>query len=216
MMKKNEFFKLAEESILKCDRSKAEEIAKQGLAEGLDPVEFISKGFKKGITKIGDLFGRGEIFMPELLEAADAMKAVNTILMDALPEESREKKGKFVIGTVQGDIHDIGKLLVASLLQVNGFEVYDLGHDVEISKFIEKALEVDADIIGTSALLTTTMVGQKALEEELKKTGNKERFRTIVGGAPVTQRWADRIGADAFAEDASEGVRKALQLLAKN
>ncbi len=118
-----------------------------------------------------------------------------------------------MIGTVQGDIHDIGKFLVISLLQVNGFDIYDLGHDVEIQKFIDKAVEVDADIIGTSALLTTTMIGQKALEEKLRKEGLKDRFKTMVGGAPVTQRWADRIGADAFGEDANDAVAKALRLI---
>ncbi len=151
--------------------------------------------------------------MPELIAAAEAMKAANILLTTALPEEAQMKKGKFVIGTVQGDIHDIGKLLVISLLQVNGFEVHDLGHDVAIPKFIEKAVEVKADIIGTSALLTTTMTGQKTLEEELKKAGLREQFKTMVGGAPVTQRWADRIGADAFGEDANEAVEKALKLI---
>jgi len=212
-MVKEEVFREAEESIINHDKVKAEEVAKRALALGLDPLETIILGFREGIIKIGDLFGRGEIFMPELLDAAEAMKTANAILTSALPEGALQKKGKVVIGTVQGDIHDIGKLLVVSLLQVNGFDVYDLGHDVEIGKFIEKALEVDADIIGTSALLTTTMTGQKTLEEELRKAGLKARFKTMVGGAPVTKRWADRIGADAYGEDASEAVRKALDLM---
>jgi len=208
-----ELYNEAARTILDHDRDKAEEVAKRGLSLGLDPVEFITKGFREGITKIGDLFGRGEIFMPELIEAAEAMKAANEILTDALPDTARVKRGKVVIGTVQGDIHDIGKFLVTSLLQVNGFEVYDLGHDVEIQKFIDTAIEVEADIIGTSALLTTTMIGQKTLEEKLRKAGFKDRFKTMVGGAPVTQRWADRIGADAFGEDANDAVAKALRLL---
>lgn len=212
-MNKNELFKLAEDSILKHDRAKSVEVARHSLEEGIDPIELITKGYRIGITKIGDLFGRGELFMPELLEAADAMKAANEILTEALPEGAQENKGKFVIGTVQGDIHDIGKFLVVSLLQVNGFEIFDLGHDVEISKFIDTASEVNADIIGTSALLTSTMIGQKTLEEELRKAGVRERFKTMVGGAPVTQRWADRIGADAYAEDATDAVKKALGLM---
>ena len=212
-MSKDELLKEAENAILKHDESKAEEIAKRGLAEGLDPIEFITKGFRIGITKIGDMFSRGEVFMPELIEAAKAMKTANTILTDSLPEDKQQRRGKAVIGTVQGDIHDIGKLLVVSLLQVNGFEIFDLGHDVEIQKFIDKAQEVDADIIGTSALLTTTMIGQRTLEEKLRKAGLRERFKTMVGGAPVTQRWADRIGADAFGENANEAVEKALKLL---
>ena len=212
-MSKEKLYEEAEQTILNHDKEKAEEVAKRGLAEGLDPVEFITKGFRKGITQIGDLFGKGEIFMPQLIEAANAMKIANKILTDALPDSAREKRGKVVIGTVQGDIHDIGKFLVISLLQVNGFEIYDLGHDVELQKFIDKALEVEADIIGTSALLTTTMIGQKTLEEKLRKEGLKDRFKTMVGGAPVTQRWADRIGADAFGEDANDAVEKASRLV---
>ena len=212
-MSKEKLYEEAEQTILNHDKEKAEEVAKRGLAEGLDPVEFITKGFRKGITQIGDLFGKGEIFMPQLIEAANAMKIANKILTDALPDSSREKRGKVVIGTVQGDIHDIGKFLVISLLQVNGFEIYDLGHDVELQKFIDKALEVEADIIGSSALLTTTMIGQKTLEEKLRKEGLKDRFKTMVGGAPVTQRWADRIGADAFGEDANDAVEKASRLV---
>ncbi len=214
-MAKEEILKEAAESIINHDKAKAEEVANRALAQGLDPLEVITRGFREGIIQVGDLFGRGEIFMPELLDAAEAMKTANTILAAALPEGAQQKKGKVVVGAVQGDIHDIGKLLVVSLLQVNGFDVFDLGHDVEIGKFISKALEVEADIIGTSALLTTTMTGQKTLEEELRKAGLKPRFKTMVGGAPVTQRWADRIGADAYGEDASEAVKKALDLMGK-
>ena len=214
-MAKEEILKEAAESIINHDKARAEEVANRALAQGLDPLEVITRGFREGIIQVGDLFGRGEIFMPELLDAAAAMKTANTILTAALPEGAQQKKGKVVVGTVQGDIHDIGKLLVVSLLQVNGFDVFDLGHDVEIGKFISKALEVEADIIGTSALLTTTMTGQKTLEEELRKAGLKPRFKTMVGGAPVTQRWADRIGADAYGEDASEAVKKALDLMGK-
>ena len=212
-MSKEELFREAERAILNHDRYKAEDVARRGLEEGLDPVEFITQGFRNGISQIGDLFGRGEIFMPQLIEAAEAMRAANSILTESLPKSAQEKKGKVVIGTVQGDIHDIGKFLVISLLQVNGFEIYDLGHDVEIQNFIDKALEVEADIIGTSALLTTTMIGQKTLEEKLLKQGLKDRFKTMVGGAPITQRWADRIGADAFGEDANDAVEKALRLV---
>lgn len=212
-MSKEELLKEAMDVIVRYDKSKAEEIAKRALAEGMDPVEVINKGFKVGIIKVGELFGRGEIFLPELIQAAEAMKAAVSILTDALPKGAQEKKGKVVIGTVEGDVHDIGKSLVVSLLQANGFEVYDLGRDVPIQQFIEKAAEVEADIIGSSALLTTTMEGQRKIEEELRKKGLRERYKTMVGGAPVTQRWADRIGADAYAEDAVEAVKKAQELL---
>ncbi|MFC2164419.1 B12-binding domain-containing protein [Acidobacteriota bacterium] len=214
-MNEDSLFKEAELAILNYDTEKAVEVAKRGLAEGVDPIAFITKGFREGITQIGELFSLGEIFMPQLIQAAEAMKAVNKIITDAIPEADREKKGKVVIGTVHGDVHDIGKFLVISLLQVNGFEIFDLGHDVECQRFIDKALEVDADIIGTSALLTTTMIEQKKLEEELRKAGLKDKFKTMVGGAPITQRWAERIGADAYGEDANDAVDKALQLLSK-
>jgi len=214
-MGKEELLKEAADAIVNYNKSKAEEIAKRTLTEEIDPLEMIEKGFRKGIIKIGDLFGRGEIFLPELVQAAEAMKSATNILISTLPQGTQEKKGKVVIGTVQGDIHDIGKSMVVMLLQVNGFEVYDLGRDVEIKRFIEKAQEVNADIIGTSALLTTTMRGMKTLEEELKKAGLRDKFKTMIGGAPVTQRWADRIGADAYAEDATEAVKKAQELLNK-
>ncbi len=214
-MNREYFFKKAENAILNHSKSKAEEVAREALAEGIDPFELINNGYRVGITKVGDLFSRGEVFMPELIEAAEAMKAANEILSTAFPDVSQVRRGKFVIGTVQGDIHDIGKFLVASLLQVNGFEVYDLGHDVEVSRFIKKAVEVEADIIGTSALLTTTMIEQKKLEEELRRANLRHRFKTMVGGAPVTRRWAERIGADAYGEDANEAVAKAIQLISK-
>lgn len=212
-MDKQELLKEAADAIVKYDKTRAEQIAREALEQGIDPVEAIDNGFKAGITRVGDLFGRGEIFLPELIQSADAVKTAITILTNALPEGARKRGGKVVIGTVEGDVHDIGKSLVVSLLQANGFEVYDLGRDVPTDKFIQKAQEVEADIIGSSALLTTTMEAQKKLEQALKKAGLRERFKTMVGGAPVTQRWADRIGANAYAEDATQAVKKAQELL---
>jgi len=214
-MSREELFKQAMDSIISPDQKKADEIAKKALDEGIDPLEIMNRGFRVGITRIGEQFDRGEIFLPELIQSAEVMKSVSEIIISALPEDSKEKRGVIVIGTVQGDIHDIGKILVGSLLKANGFEVFDIGHDVRVESFIEKAQEFNADIIGSSALLTTTMKYQKDLEEELKKRNLKNRFKTMVGGAPVTQRWADRIGADAYGEDATDAVRKAFQLLGK-
>jgi trimethylamine corrinoid protein len=148
-----------------------------------------------------------------LIQAAEAMRVATEVINAAIPAGEQKKKGKIVIGTVEGDIHDIGKTIVVSLMKANGFDVYDLGRDIPTEKFIETAEEVGADIIGTSALLTTTMEGQRKLEAALKGKGLKGKIKTMVGGAPVTQRWADRIGADAYAEDATDGVRKAKQLL---
>ena len=141
------------------------------------------------------------------------MQKATDIINAALPGDQEKGMGKVVVGTVEGDIHDIGKTIVVSLFKANGFEVIDLGRDVPIDRFIEEAEKAGASIIGSSALLTTTMEGQKKIGWELKKAGLKGKYKTIVGGAPVTQRWADRIGADAFAEDAADGIRKPKQLL---
>jgi trimethylamine corrinoid protein len=203
------------DSVLKNDAKRAMEIAQESLAQGLDPVSMLTDGFSVGIKKVGDLFGRGEVFLPELMLSAEVMKSVTAIFEQAMEGKSMQKKGKMVFATVEGDVHDIGKGIVISLIKTQGIEIIDLGRDVPVSKIIEKAVEVDADLIGTSALLTTTIVEQKKLEGELKRLGLRNRFKTMVGGAPATQRWADRIGADAYGEDASDAVNKALQLLSK-
>jgi len=211
-MEKEQLIKEAAKSIIDADKAKAKELAKSAIAAGMAPLEVIDEGFSVGIAKVGDLFGRGELFLPELILSAEAMKVATDILNAALPQGAK-KRGKVVMGTAQGDIHDIGKSMVVSFLQANGFEVYDVGRDVETQKFIDKAQEVDADIIGMSALLTTTMSGQKTLIEELKKAGLRDRFKVMVGGAPATQRWADRIGADAYGVDAADAAEKAQKLL---
>lgn len=204
-------------SILSIDAELAVDVAKRSIAEGVDPVDMLSEGFSIGIREMGELFGRGETFLPELILSANAMKAATEILNEAISQKgSVGKKGTMVIATVEGDVHDIGKGIVISLLNTQGIEVIDMGRDVPVEKIIEKALEVDADIIGTSALLTTTMVNQKKLEDELKARNLKAKFKTIIGGAPCTQRWADKIGADAYAEDAAQAVTMALQLLGRS
>lgn len=203
------------QSIVSSDKEKALEVVRRALAEGEDAIELMSSGFVPGIEKVGDLFGRGELFLPELLIAAEAMKAVTDLINESTPEaeQALRKGGSVIIGTVAGDSHDIGKSIVVSLLRANGITVHDMGRDVAIQALIEKAVEFEVDIIGTSALLTTTMVEQRKLEEELKSAGLRDRFKTIVGGAPVTARWATRIGADAYAEDAQDAVKTVNQLL---
>jgi trimethylamine corrinoid protein len=141
------------------------------------------------------------------------MEKATEIINAAIPQEEEINQGKVVLGTVQGDMHDIGKTIVVALFKANGFDVLDLGRDVPNERIIEEAEKFGADIIGTSTLLTTTMAVQKELEEELRKAGLREKYKTIVGGAPVTQRWADRIGADAYAHDASDGVKKIKELI---
>lgn len=212
-MSKEAIIKEAIESMIKCDKQLAIKVAEQSLAEGLDPVEMLTNGYSVGIRQVGDLFGRGQLFLPELMVAADLMQSVTKIFEKTLGEKSAEKKGKMIFATVEGDVHDIGKGICISLVKTQGIEVIDLGRDVPVSRIIEVAVQENADLIATSALLTTTMVEQKKLEEELKKNGLKGKIKTMVGGAPVTQRWADRIGADAYGEDASDAVNKALALL---
>ena len=208
-------FEEAIKAIVAGDPDKATELAKRGLDEGVAPLDLMSDGFIPGINEVGDLFGSGKLFIPGLIKSADAMEKATAIINDAIPREQETASGRIVIGTVEGDMHDIGKTIVVSLLRANGLEVLDLGRDVSPARFIEEAEKFNADIIGSSTLLTTTMPVQKELEEELKKAGLKETYKTIVGGAPVTQRWANRIGADAFAQDAGDGVKKIKQLLVR-
>ena len=156
----------------------------------------------------------GFLFLPELILFAQVMQtATNGVNKARNISDTHSQKGKILIVTVEGDVHDIGKTIVVSLFKANGFEVLDLGRDVATDKIIEEAVSFDADIIGTSALLATTMARQKSLEQNLKKSGLKKRFKAMVGSAPCTQRWADRIGSDAYAQDAADGVRKAAALL---
>jgi len=209
----SKIYETAIEAIVAGDAALAAETAKKGLSEGIDPIELINQGFIPGINKVGDMFDVGTLFLPELIFSAKAMQDATDIINAAIPENDRQVQGRFLIGTVEGDVHDIGKTIVVSLLKANGFEVKDLGRDVSTDRFIEEADDFKADIIGSSSLLTTTMPAQKKLEDALKKAGLKERYKTMVGGAPVTQRWANKIGADAFAENATACVRVARELL---
>ena len=180
----------------------------------LEPSEIIEKGLAAGMNEVGVLFERGKLFLPHVMMAADAMTAGVNSLKDLMPEGSGQSKmGVIVNGTVEGDVHDIGKSIVSTMLQSAGFEVYDIGRDVPIRNFIEKAKEVDANMIGISALMTTTLQGQRDVIELLKEEGMRGRVKVMVGGAPATQAWADKIGADCYAENASEAVAKAKELL---
>ena len=208
-----DIYQEAAESIVNADRASAEEIAQRALDSGIAPADIMQNGFVKGIQEVGDLFESGEVFLPELMMSADAMAGATEVTNAALEGEAAEAKGIMVIGTVQGDVHDIGKAIVIAYLKANGYEVTDLGRDVPAGTFIGKAKELSADIIGMSALLTTTMEEQKKVIKVIKEEGLS--FKTVVGGAPATQRWADQIGADAYAEDANDGVKKIDALLGK-
>ncbi len=203
----------AKQAIINIDDAKAIEVAKQAIAEGVDPVKVLTEGYSAGIREIGELFSRGEVFLPEMILAAEAMKAATAVLDTVIVGDAAKKKGKMIFATVEGDVHDIGKGIAVALIQTQGVEVIDLGRDVPVDKIIEAAEEHKAKVIGTSALLTTTMPNQEKLEKELVKRGLRDKYKTIIGGAPCTQRWADKIGADAYAEDAAEGATKVLELL---
>lgn len=211
-MGEQEVLAAAKKAIIDYDVEKAEQVAKDGLAAGVDPVALIEKGFVPGITEIGDLFDSGEVYLPELILAADAMKAGTSVCEAAFPAGTVSTKKKVIMGTVEGDIHDIGKSIVVSFLSANGFDVYDLGRDVSVATFIEKAKELEPDVIGSSALLTTTMGHQKALEEELREAGLRDKVKTIVGGAPASKEWVEKIGADAYAENAADAVTQVKKL----
>ena len=214
-MAREDIMKKAFDAIVEADEDMAQEALDEGLAEGITAVEMLQEGFSKGMNELGEQFGRGEVFLPELIFATEVMK----IATDAVDEELAAKggevaeKGKVVIGTVEGDVHDIGKGICVSMLKASGLEVYDLGREVPVDAFIEKAEEVGADIIGTSALLTTTMTVQQDLEEALKEKGLRDKYKTMVGGSPVTRRWAEKIGATAYTEDAAECCTVALELI---
>jgi trimethylamine corrinoid protein len=207
MIDKEVLFQKAIDAIIESDEDVALAIVKEAEAEGADLIELLSKGFSVGMREVGDRFGMGELFLPELIFASEVMKTVTTEIESKLEDGAVQKKGVFVLGTVAGDVHDIGKGIVASLLKTNGVEVYDLGREVPAEEFIAKAKELDADFIGSSALLTTTMTEQKTIEELAEGEGLKGKVKTLVGGAPVTQRWAEKIGADAYCEDAAVTVK---------
>jgi len=202
-------------SVINGDLEEATRLSQQVIAQGISPLEAINKGFVAGIDYVGAQFGAGEMFLPELVMAAEAMKAAIAVLEPELNRQGTERKslGNIVIGTVRGDIHDIGKTLVATLLSASGFQVMDLGCDVTIETFIEKCRQTNADIVGLSAMLTTTMVYQKDIIKAFEEAGLRSKIKIMVGGAPVTQNWAMEIGADGFSEDAFGAVSLAKHLL---
>ena len=208
-----DIYQEAADAIINSDRAAAEDVATRALAEGIAPGDIMANGFVKGIQEIGELFESGEVFLPELMMSADAMAGATEVTNAALEGGAAETKGRIVLGTVQGDVHDIGKAIVIAYLKANGYEVTDLGRDVSADTFIDRAKELGADVIGMSALLTTTMEEQKKVIKRIKAEGLP--YKTVVGGAPCTQRWADQIGADAYAEDANDGVKKIDALLGK-
>jgi len=200
------------QAVIAGDEDKAKAIATDILRAGLDPIEVIEEHLASAMRIVGDKFENQEYFLADLMSAGEAMKAASKTLMSGMDRETQgrlkhDKSGAIVIGAVKGDQHDIGKNLVAMLLQANGFDVHDLGVDVGPREFLDKAKEVDADVIGLSALLTTTMPYQAEVINYLRDSGLQDRYRVIVGGGATSQDWADEIGAQGWAPDATRAVQ---------
>ena len=215
-MSKEAIYEKAKDSIIEADEDMAMEALEEAEAEGLDLVELLTEGYSAGMKELGDQFGMGEIFLPELIFATEVMKVVSTEIEGKMDMSQVQQKGTLVIGTVEGDVHDIGKGIVASLVKTNGVKVVDLGREVPAQNFVDAAIEHNAEFVGSSALLTTTMTVQKDIEEALKEAGIRDKVKTMVGGAPVTGRWAEKIGADQYCEDASDTVNFIMDWIANH
>jgi 5-methyltetrahydrofolate--homocysteine methyltransferase len=202
------------DAILTGNAKKAEEVTKAALEAGADPTELLSKYMIPAMDEVGKRFECNEYFVPELLIAARAMKMSLALLAPRLVEAGAEAAGRVVIGTVQGDLHDIGKNLVASMLEGAGFDVVDLGVDVPADRFVDAAREKEGTILGLSALLTTTMTQMKAVIEALEAAGLRDKTKVMIGGAPITQQYCDEIGADGYSDNASAAVGLARELVA--
>ncbi len=212
-MNKNLFEAMAQ-SIIDGEVEEAVDLATQSIKQDIDPLEAINKGFIMGVNHVGEAFSCGDAFLPELVMAGEAMKAAVDVLEPELTRRGtkREILGVVVLGTVEGDIHDIGKTLVGTMMSAAGFEVHDMGVDVPVLRLVEKAREVNADIVAVSALLTTTMVKQRDVVEALEDSGMAD-IKVMVGGAPVTRSWMEEIGADGYSEDAIGAVTVAKELM---
>ncbi len=211
----SDLFEAMKQSVLDGDAESAGRLAGEAVGAGVPALDAIEQGFVPGIREAGRLWEEGEFFLPELVTAAEAMKSAMKVLQPVLGKGAgRQSAGTAVIGTIEGDIHDIGKTLVATMLSANGFTVIDEGVDVPVARFVERAREMNADLVCASALLTTTMASQRNLIEAVRKHAPK--VRVMVGGAPVTAEWAREIGADGFSDNAVSAVEVARRLVRKD
>ena len=211
----NDTLSAMRQSIIDGAPDTASNLAEQALAVGMAPIEAIDNGYVPGMHDVGEQFARGQMYLPDMMASAEAMRAAMAVLDPELRRLGTERPmaGVVILGTTKGDIHEIGKILVGTLLTAHGFQVHDLGVDVTGEKFAAKARELKADIVGVSALLTTTMRNQKGVVDALEKEGMRSYVRVMVGGAPVTRRWAEEIGADGYAKDAMSAVTLARELM---
>lgn len=212
-----EIFAKLTNSLVDGDPDATFEATKEALAAGIEPMAIIKDGLIPGMNIVGEKFSSGEYFLPDLIIAADGMQKAMTLLEPELlkRQQAIESAGTVLLGTVKGDIHEIGKSLVGTMLSANGFKVHDLGVDVPTETFVAKVQEMNPDILGLSALLTTTMVMQREVIKALAEAGIRGKVKVMVGGAPVTRSWAEEIGADGYAEDAMGAVQVARQLVSK-
>jgi corrinoid protein of di/trimethylamine methyltransferase len=208
-------FSAMRQSIIDGAPDTASTLARQALAAGTAPLDAVNNGYVPGMHDVGEQFARGQMYLPDMMASAEAMRAAMAVLDPELRKLGTERPmaGTVILGTTKGDIHEIGKILVGTLLTAHGFLVHDLGVDVAGEKFAAKARELNADIIGVSALLTTTMRNQKSVIEALEKSGLRPQVKVMVGGAPVTRRWAEEIGADGYAPTAMSAVALARDLM---
>jgi corrinoid protein of di/trimethylamine methyltransferase len=213
----NEIFNQLATSLIEGDPDATFDLTKKAIESGLEPMSIIREGLMPGMNIVGEKFASGEYFLPDLIIAADGMQKAMELLEPELMARNQaiESAGTVVLGTVKGDIHEIGKSLVGTMLSANGFKVHDLGVDVPTDTFIGKVQEIKADILGLSALLTTTMTVQREIIQALLEAGIRNQVKVLVGGAPVTRSWADEIGADGYAEDAMGAVQAARHLMGK-
>lgn len=213
-MSKEEMFKELSDAVITCKNDAVTAAVEKARSEGISAPEIIEKGLAVGMNEVGIRFERGKLFLPHVMMAAGAMEAGVALLEADMPKDAASKKlGVIINGTVEGDVHDIGKSIVSTMLQSAGFEVHDIGRDVPLQNFIDKIKETNADMVGMSALMTTTLPAQKEVIEMLKELGMRDSIKVMVGGAPATEAWAAKIGADCYAENASEAVIKAKELL---
>jgi len=216
-MDENDIFQGLKQAVLDGEPEKADELAQQAVDSGMDPVKAIKEGLIPGIREVGEAFGKGELFLPELVIGAEAMQRATQKLQEEITRrgETMKYQGKLVIGTVAGDIHDIGKSLVSTMFRASGFEVFDLGTDVTNDQFVEAVKEKKPNLLGLSALLTATAMGQHGIINTLAESGAKEKVKVMVGGGAVTREMADQFGADGYAIDAASAVSEGLKLLGK-
>jgi corrinoid protein of di/trimethylamine methyltransferase len=208
-----ELLEALKEAIVEIDSERAKEIAKKIVDQKFDPLWAIKYSIAEAAKIVGNRFEDGEIYLPHLVMAGDIMEEVGAILEKNIPSEQIQRKKRIVIATVQGDVHSVGKNLVAVMLRAGGFEVHDLGVDVMSTTIIQKAKEINADMIALSSLLTTTMPYQKEVIDDLISMGIREKFKVMIGGGPVTRQYAESIGADGYGKDAVEAVEEAKKLL---